>query len=128
MIWWTGLAPWEVEFNRKEVRHSHVHRPFERLPTIPTENNYFAEMCSGSEAGSHVRLIDFVYHSRRESSEEERRSRLISASSPEKRLGDGLNSTHRDRDINIGTMQTDPVTRCRGCLVLKNQPAPPGPS
>ena len=25
--------------------------------------NYFTEMCSGSEAGSHLRLIDFVYHS-----------------------------------------------------------------
>ena len=27
------------------------------------ENNYFTEMCSGSEAGSYFRLIDFVYHS-----------------------------------------------------------------
>ena len=27
------------------------------------ENNYFTEMCSGSEAGSHLRLIDVVYHS-----------------------------------------------------------------
>ena len=27
------------------------------------ENNYFTEMCSGSEAGSYLRLIDFVYHS-----------------------------------------------------------------
>jgi len=25
--------------------------------------NYFTEMCSGSEAGSFLRLIDFVYHS-----------------------------------------------------------------
>jgi len=25
--------------------------------------NYFTEMCSGSEAGSYLRLIDFVYHS-----------------------------------------------------------------
>ena len=23
---------------------------------------YFTEMCSGSEAGSYLRLIDFVYH------------------------------------------------------------------
>ena len=30
---------------------------------ISIENNYFTEMCSGSEAGSHVRLIDCVYHS-----------------------------------------------------------------
>jgi len=27
------------------------------------ETNYFTEMCSGSEAGSYLRLIDFVYHS-----------------------------------------------------------------
>ena len=27
------------------------------------ENNYFTEMCSGSEAGSYLRLIHFVYHS-----------------------------------------------------------------
>jgi len=27
------------------------------------QNNYFTEMCSGSEAGSHLRLIEFVYHS-----------------------------------------------------------------
>ena len=27
------------------------------------ENSYFTEMCSGSEAGSYLRLIDFVYHS-----------------------------------------------------------------
>jgi len=26
-------------------------------------NNHFTEMCSGSEAGSYLRLIDFVYHS-----------------------------------------------------------------
>ena len=25
------------------------------------ENNYFTEMCSGSEEGSYLRLIDFVY-------------------------------------------------------------------
>ena len=27
------------------------------------ENNYFTEMCSGSGAGSYLRLIDVVYHS-----------------------------------------------------------------
>ena len=27
------------------------------------QNNYFTEMCSGFEAGSYFRLIDFVYHS-----------------------------------------------------------------
>ena len=28
-----------------------------------SENNYFTETCSGSDAGSYLRLIDFVYHS-----------------------------------------------------------------
>jgi len=28
------------------------------------ENNHFTQMCSGSKAGSYLRLIDFVYHSR----------------------------------------------------------------
>jgi len=27
------------------------------------KNNYFTEMCSGSEVGSYLRRIDFVYHS-----------------------------------------------------------------
>jgi len=27
------------------------------------ENNYFTEICSGSEAGSYLRLMGFVYHS-----------------------------------------------------------------
>jgi len=27
------------------------------------ENNYFTEMCSGSEECLYLRLIDFVYHS-----------------------------------------------------------------
>jgi len=30
---------------------------------IPFGNNYFTEMCSGYEAGSYLRLTDFVYHS-----------------------------------------------------------------
>ena len=37
---------------RNRVRHS-----------SQFENNYVSEMCSGSEAGSYLRLIDFVYHS-----------------------------------------------------------------
>ena len=32
-------------------------------PSSQFENNHFTEMCSGSEAGSYSRLIDFVYHS-----------------------------------------------------------------
>ena len=30
---------------------------------VPYDVGWFVEMCSGSEAGSHVRLIDCVYHS-----------------------------------------------------------------
>ena len=38
--------------------------PRHQLPTRSQfENNYFTEMCSGSQAGSYLRLIDFVYHS-----------------------------------------------------------------
>ena len=33
------------------------------LGSSQLENNYFTEMCSGSEAGSYLRRIDFVYHS-----------------------------------------------------------------
>ena len=32
-------------------------------PSSRRENNYFTEMCSGSEAGSYFRRIDCVYHS-----------------------------------------------------------------
>jgi len=32
-------------------------------PSSQFENNYFTEMCSGSQAGSYVRLTDFAYHS-----------------------------------------------------------------
>ena len=32
-------------------------------PSATFENNHFTEMCSGSEAGSYLRLIEFVYHS-----------------------------------------------------------------
>ena len=33
------------------------------MSQVRIANNYFAEMCGGSEAGSYLRLIDFVYHS-----------------------------------------------------------------
>ena len=32
-------------------------------PVAPHHLLYFTEMCSGFEAGSYLRLIDFVYHS-----------------------------------------------------------------
>ena len=39
-----------------------LHR-FRYLVRVRGVNNYLTEMCSGSEAGSYLRLIDFVYHS-----------------------------------------------------------------
>jgi len=36
---------------------------FTDLYSSQFENNFFTEICSGSEAGSYLRLIDFVYHS-----------------------------------------------------------------
>jgi len=35
----------------------------ENNPVADVSHNYFTEICSGSEAGSYLRLIDFVYHS-----------------------------------------------------------------
>ena len=35
----------------------------ETLPALVRSRYYFTELCSGSEAGSYLRLIDFVYHS-----------------------------------------------------------------
>ena len=32
-------------------------------PQYIFENNYFTELCSGSDAGSYLRLINCVYHS-----------------------------------------------------------------
>ena len=37
--------------------------PAQRCSAFQLERNYFTAMCSGSEAGSYLRLIDFVYHS-----------------------------------------------------------------
>ena len=51
MVTWAGLIDIIVGL----ARHRKVSYQF--------ENNYFTEMCSGSEAGSYLRLIDFVYHS-----------------------------------------------------------------
>jgi len=30
---------------------------------VEVKNNYFTYMCSNSEAGSYLRLIEFIYHS-----------------------------------------------------------------
>jgi len=42
---------------------------------VQFENTYFPKMCSGSEAGSYLRLIDFVYHSTLGLREEEKDAR-----------------------------------------------------
>jgi len=58
----------------------------ERTRCSQFENNYFTEMCSGSEAGSYLRLIDFGYHSTlglREIKKEEKKQRREGPSSPE---------------------------------------------
>ena len=48
--------------------HSPLSTPLQLLPPVPGarpqfENNHFTETCSASEAGSYLRLTDFVYHS-----------------------------------------------------------------
>jgi len=39
-----------------------MHEP-QRIKRESVVVNYFTEMCSGSEAGSYLRLIDILYHS-----------------------------------------------------------------
>jgi len=41
----------------------HVEGFDEECQGLGFENNYFTEMCSGSETGSYLRLVYFVYHS-----------------------------------------------------------------
>jgi len=54
---------------RKALDAHLVLSPLDPLLDLPLryssqfKNNYFTEICSGSEAGSYLRLIDFVYHS-----------------------------------------------------------------
>ena len=45
------------------VRHTQKSARLTDRYGSPFENNYFTEMCSGSEAGSFLRVIVFVYHS-----------------------------------------------------------------
>jgi len=51
-----------VEFGRSSAGGSPWIRRGQRACS-QFENNYFTEMCSGSEAGSYLILTDFVYHS-----------------------------------------------------------------
>ena len=49
--WLQGKSPWKVSSSSLFARQRRG------------EHNYFTEMCSGSEAGSYLGLIDFEYHS-----------------------------------------------------------------
>ena len=60
--------------NMAQIRQSMPHfglgfpvkvlKPFGAVPaSLGSGTDYFTEMCSGSEAGWYLRLIDFVYHS-----------------------------------------------------------------
>ena len=67
MIRWTGLGA--------GVRHAHAaaETDVNREHVYPEEeNNFFTEMCSGSEEGSYLRLIDFRITQEEEAEEEEK--------------------------------------------------------
>ena len=55
----------ELEEERGGGRHIELEGETEgeRRERHGVRTYYFAEMCSGPEAGSYLRLIDFVYHS-----------------------------------------------------------------
>ena len=58
------LTAWcKLTFDERVVLHRVVRGKLDREDPVGNENNYFTEMCSGSEAGSYLKLIDFVYHS-----------------------------------------------------------------
>ena len=66
----TGRSVESLSFSRPKSASAAVHRSSSTPSAVGTcgvcsqfEHNYFTEMCSGSEAGSYVRLIDFVHHS-----------------------------------------------------------------
>jgi len=52
-------VPLGVDGGCQEVAQ-HAECQLENSQSIRVRNNYFTEMCSGSEAGSHVRLIDYL--------------------------------------------------------------------
>ena len=62
-------------------------------------------MCSGSEAGSYLRLIDFVYHST---------LGLRVIKKKKKELGAGFT-----RQVRLGERRT-----CRGTSLIRNSPPP----
>ena len=61
-LWSVSLSLWWAANQRRGRQGSHCHAPrtrARRLPGACTD----PEMCSGSEAGSYLRLIDLAYHS-----------------------------------------------------------------
>ena len=67
MIWWTGLAPWEFEFPTVGQNASGgvnaVLRSIDFSGGGIVLYFYFTEMCSGSKAGSYLKLNRLLYRS-----------------------------------------------------------------
>ena len=78
---------------------------------------YFTEMCSGSEAGSYLRLTDFVYHST---------SGL--RVTKEKRRKAPKSAAHRDESRKQGTSQRKrkirQLKKYRATSLIRNCPPP----
>ena len=55
--------PAAVKMNTPATKPPRYRINFHRVSESTLEDQYFTEMCSGSETGSYLRLIDFVYHS-----------------------------------------------------------------
>ena len=58
-----GVRGFRVGVHEPCTLHREPMKEGERVRGARLENKYFTEMCSGSEAGSYLGLIDFVYHS-----------------------------------------------------------------
>jgi len=58
-----GLAALLASLRARTPSTPHATLLLRRWVLGALENNYFTEMCSGSKAGSCLRLIDFVFHS-----------------------------------------------------------------
>ena len=65
-----------------------------RVPKLKFKNNCFTEMCSGSETGSYLRLVDFVYHSSLGSRVTKKRRRRCPGEDP-----------HRERECTAATRE-----------------------
>jgi len=53
----------QLKLHFSKVLKPGFHRWVEAYDLPVAVLNYFTEMCSGSEAGSYLRLLDFVYYS-----------------------------------------------------------------